>query len=71
MQQYVMKFISDLWQGGGFSPSTPVSSTNNTDPHDINWIVLIVALNTIIPTLIMQISTICFIFYLICKRLLI
>jgi hypothetical protein len=26
MQRYVIKFSSDLRQGGGFSPNTPVSS---------------------------------------------
>jgi hypothetical protein len=31
----------------GFSPGTPVSSTNKTDSHDITEIVLKVALNTI------------------------
>jgi len=42
-----MKFASDLLQVGGFSPSTPVSSTNNTDRHEITEIVLTVALSTI------------------------
>jgi hypothetical protein len=40
---YVIKFVSDLRQVGGF----PVSSTNNTDNHDIAAILLKVALNTI------------------------
>ena len=31
----LMKFVSDLLQVGGFSPSTPISSTNNTDRHEI------------------------------------
>jgi hypothetical protein len=31
----VIKFVSDLRQVGGFSPGTPVSSTNNTDSHEI------------------------------------
>jgi len=31
--------------GLGFSPGTPVSSTNKTDRHDITKIVLKVALN--------------------------
>jgi hypothetical protein len=35
-----------LW----FSPGTPVSSTNKTDHHDINEILLKVALNTITLT---------------------
>ena len=34
-----------------FSPSTPVSSTNKTDHHDITEILLKVALNTINPPL--------------------
>ena len=33
-----------------FSPSTPVSSTNKTDHHNITEILLKVALNTINPT---------------------
>jgi hypothetical protein len=36
-----------LAEGLWFSPGTPVSSTNKTDSHDINEILLIVALNTI------------------------
>jgi hypothetical protein len=36
--------------GRWFSPDTPVSSTNETDCHDMNEILLKVALNTIIPT---------------------
>jgi hypothetical protein len=44
---YVIKFISDLRQVGGFSLDTPVSSINNTDRHDITEILLKVALNTI------------------------
>ena len=32
---------------GGFVPSTPVSSTNTTDIHDITEILLKVALSTI------------------------
>ena len=39
------------WRVAGrwFSPGTPVSSTNNTDRHDITEIFLKVALNTITP----------------------
>ena len=33
--------------GLGFSPGSPVSSTNKTDSHDITEILLKVALNTI------------------------
>ena len=50
IQHYVIKFASDLLQVGGFSPSTPVSSTDKTDRHDITEILLKVALNTIIQT---------------------
>ena len=45
IQHYVISFVSDLWQVGGFSPGTLVSSTNKTDSHDITEIVLKVALN--------------------------
>jgi hypothetical protein len=47
IQHYVMKFVSDLRQVSGFLPSTPVSSTNKTDRHDITEIFLKVSLNTI------------------------
>ena len=50
VQYYVIKFVNDLRQVVGFSPSTPVSSTNKTDYHDITEILLKVALNTIKPT---------------------
>jgi hypothetical protein len=40
---YVIKFVNDLW----VSPGTPVSSTNNTECHDIAEILLKVTLNTI------------------------
>ena len=46
IQHYVIKFVSDLRQFGGFFPGTPVSSTNKTDIHDITEILLKVALNT-------------------------
>jgi hypothetical protein len=46
----VIKFVSDLWQVGGFSPGPPLSSTNKTDHHDINEILLKVVLNTIKQT---------------------
>jgi hypothetical protein len=39
-----------MQQIGGFSPGTPVSSTNKTDCHDIIEILLKVALNTITLT---------------------
>jgi len=40
-----------LATGQWFSPSTPVSSNNKTDSHDITEILLKVALNTITLTL--------------------
>jgi hypothetical protein len=43
----MIKFVSDLQQVGGFSPDTPVFSTNKTDSHDITEIFLKVALSTI------------------------
>ena len=49
VQHYVIKFISDLRQVGGFSPGTMVSS-NKTDRHDITEIFLKVALSTIKQT---------------------
>jgi hypothetical protein len=48
-QHYVIKFVSDLQQVGGFSLGSSVSSTNKTDRHDIASILLKVALNTIKP----------------------
>jgi hypothetical protein len=48
-EHYVIKFVSDLQQVGGFSPGTPVSSTNKTDRSDITELVLKVALNTLTP----------------------
>jgi hypothetical protein len=44
IQHYVIKFVSDLRQVGGFSPGTLVSSNNKTDHHDIAEILLKVAL---------------------------
>ena len=45
IQHYVIKFVSDLRQVGGFLRVLPVSSTNITDRHDITEILLKVALN--------------------------
>jgi hypothetical protein len=42
----VIKFVSDLRQVGGFLFGPPISSTNKTDRHDINEILLKVALST-------------------------
>jgi hypothetical protein len=51
MQQYMIKFVSDLRQVGlRFSQGTPVSSTNKTDHNNITEILLKVALNTITLT---------------------
>jgi len=43
----VIKFVSHLW----LSPGTPVSSTNESDRHDIIEILLKVGLNTITVSL--------------------
>jgi hypothetical protein len=51
IQHYVIKFVSDLPPVCGFLQGTPVSSSNKTDCHDINEILLKVVLNTIIPFL--------------------
>ena len=59
IQHYVIKFVSDLRQVGGFS-GTPVSFTIKTDLHNITAILLKVALNTITLTLILyQHNSIC------------
>ena len=50
MQRYAIQFVSDLRKVGDFLKSTPVSSTNKTDRHNIAEILLKVALNTIRPT---------------------
>ena len=36
----MIKFVSDLQQVGGFLRDTPVTSTNKTDRHDIDEILL-------------------------------
>jgi hypothetical protein len=46
MQIYVIKFVDDLRQVGGFLCTT-VFSTNKTDRHNITEILVKVALNTI------------------------
>jgi hypothetical protein len=48
IQHYVIKFVSYLWQVGGFFV---VSSTNKTDRYNITEILLKVALNTITQNL--------------------
>jgi hypothetical protein len=47
IQRYVIKFVSDLRQVGGFLRVLLISYTNKTDRHDIAEILLKVALNTI------------------------
>jgi len=47
VQHYVIKFVSDLQQVGGFLRILPVSSTNKTDRHDITEILLKVPLQRI------------------------
>jgi hypothetical protein len=44
---YVIQFVSDLRQVGGFPLGIPVSSTNQTDRHDITEIFLKVRMNTL------------------------
>ena len=56
VQHYVIKFVSDLRQVGGFFPGTPVSSANKTDRHHITEILLKVVLNTIKQTNVFYIS---------------
>jgi hypothetical protein len=50
VQHYVIKFVSDLRQVGGFLPSPAISTTNKTNRHDITEILLKVELNTIKQT---------------------
>jgi hypothetical protein len=45
-QYFVIKFVSDLWQVGGFLRILRFTSTNKTDCHELAEIVLKVALNT-------------------------
>ena len=49
IQHYVIKFISEFATGRWVSPGTPVSSTNETDHHDLTEIFLKVAINSIKP----------------------
>ena len=49
IQQYVIKFVSNLRQIG-FPQGTPVSSTNKTDHHDKTEILFKVAFSTISST---------------------
>jgi len=51
IQHYVIKFVSDLRQVGGFLWLLLVYSTNKTDRHDITETLLKIALSIIILTL--------------------
>jgi len=68
IQHFVIKFVSDLQQVGGFYPSTPVSSTNKTGLHDIPEILLKVASNTITLTLTMPHAKIASVKYIVLVR---
>ena len=46
IQQYVIKFVSDLRQVWGFSPGSPISSTNETDCRYIAETLLKMVINT-------------------------
>ena len=52
IQHFVIKFVNDFLQVGGFLKVLTVSSTNKTDRHDVAEILLKVALNTINLTII-------------------
>ena len=47
IQRYVIKFVFDLRQVGGFPRVLSLSSTNKTDRHDTAEILLKLVLNTI------------------------
>ena len=49
IQHYVIKFVSDLWQVGGFHRVFRFPIIKKNDLHDITEILLKVALNTITP----------------------
>jgi hypothetical protein len=50
IQHYVIKFVSDLRQVGGFLRVLRFSPKNKTDRHNITEILMKVALNTIKQT---------------------
>ena len=50
IQYYVIEFVSELRQVGGFSPGAPFYSTTKTDLHYFTEILLKVALNMINQT---------------------
>ena len=64
-QDYVIQFVSLLLQVDGYSPGTPVFSTNKTDCHDITEILLKVALNTITQTIEPIFSTAWYVFVIV------
>ena len=64
LQHYVIKFVGDLRQMGGFLQALLFPPPNKTDNHDITEILLKVALNTIILIL-KQWSSKCLYLYLI------
>jgi hypothetical protein len=47
IQHHVIKFVSDLWQVGGFIWVLRLPSNNKTDSNDITEILLKEVLNTI------------------------
>ena len=49
IQDYVIQFVGDLWQVGGFLRVFRFPPTNKTDCHNMTSILLKVALNTITP----------------------
>jgi hypothetical protein len=51
IQHYVIQFVSDLWQVGGFLRVPRVSSVNKADHHDKTEILLKMVLNTTTLTL--------------------
>ena len=50
IQHYVIMFVSDLRQVGGFLRALPLTPINKTDLHDKTQILLKVVLNTITLT---------------------
>ena len=54
----MIKFVGDLRDVGGlFSPGPPISSTDNTDRHDITEILLKVVLNQTSKHLFIKLSS--------------
>jgi hypothetical protein len=63
IQHYVIKFVSGRW----FYPGTPVSSTKNTDRHDITEILLKLTFITTNQTVYIDINAIIFQYVLIAE----